>query len=88
MDMKAETSARAKLRNYLGERLRLAGESGAFADSESLFTSGRLDSLNTVQLVLFLESEFGIDFGTLGFDVSQIDSIDAIMALLDEQAAR
>lgn len=78
-------NARAKLRDYVAARLRLAGDEGAFADSDGLFTSGRLDSLNTVQMVLFLESEFGIDFGTLGFDASQIDSIDAMMALIAEQ---
>jgi acyl carrier protein len=82
MDM----NARIKLRDYVAERLRLIGDGGDFADSDSLFASGRLDSLNTVQMILFLEGEFAIDFGTLGFDVSQIDSIDAMMTLVAAEA--
>ena len=37
--------------------------------------------IDAVEIVLFLEEAFGIDFAEIGFDREQIDSIDAIDAL-------
>ena len=44
--------------------------------------SGRLDSLSQVELVVFLEREFGLDFTDTDFE--QIDSVDAIEGLISE----
>jgi acyl carrier protein len=40
-----------------------------------------LQSIDAVDIVVFLEENFGIDFSEIGFDREQIDSIDAIFAL-------
>jgi acyl carrier protein len=47
-----------------------------------LLLSGRLQSIDAVEIVVFLEENFGIDFAQIGFDRDQIDSIDAIYALV------
>lgn len=51
-------------------------------DSESLFISGRLDSLAAVELVAFLEESFAIDFAASDFAIERIDSVDAIAHLV------
>jgi len=57
------------------------GDDGPLADDDSLLLSGRLQSIDAVEIVLFLEENFGIDFAVIGFDKDQIDSIDAIYAM-------
>lgn len=79
MDMKTRT----KLRSYIGERLSLKGDSAGFSDADSLFSSGRLDSLDAIETIVFLETEFGVDFAAQGFDQSRIDSVNAIITMVE-----
>ncbi len=76
---------RDKIRAFVREQLALASAGESFADSDSLFVSGRLDSASAVQFVVFLETEFGVDFAEQGFDVTLIDSVDAIMTLIAQK---
>jgi acyl carrier protein len=77
-----DSNAREKIRLYVAERLRLKDDSGELTDSGSLFVSGRLDSLDAIETIVFLESEFGVDFSKQGFDQSQLDTVNAIAALV------
>jgi acyl carrier protein len=77
-----DVKARAKVTDFLRDLLLKKDDTESLADSESLFMSGRLDSLSQVELVVFLEQEFGLDFVDIDFD--RIDSIDAIGALIGE----
>jgi acyl carrier protein len=76
-----------KLRKFLKEALEKHGDQGELSDSESLFVSGRLDSFSMMQLVMQLEEAFGLDFSTVDFDVSLIDSLDEIEAFVDANAS-
>lgn len=58
------------------------GDSLPFEDHESLLLTGRLQSIDAVDIVVFLEERYTIDFAKIGFDQEQIDSIDAIWALV------
>ena len=78
---------KVQIRAFVVDALRNRGDNGELADHESLFISGRLDSLSMLMLVAHLEAEFDIDFATVDFDVSLIDSIDEIEALVREKAA-
>ena len=53
---------RDKLREFLVTLLRDREDTTPLADNESLFVSGWLDSVATVELVEFLEQRFDIDF--------------------------
>tara|TARA_R110002020_G_scaffold36134_18_gene108673 strand:- start:395 stop:649 length:255 start_codon:yes stop_codon:yes gene_type:complete len=75
-------AVRAALSDLLIER----GQSPDFGDTESLFDSGRLDSLAAVKLLMMLESEFSIDLGDPDFEVARIDSFAAILDLVGESA--
>jgi acyl carrier protein len=75
---------RTKVRAFVGGLLHNRGAGGDLADSDSLFVSGRLESIAAVEVVCFLESEFGVDFTDVDFEISIIDSVDRIAALAEE----
>jgi acyl carrier protein len=77
---------RGEIREFVQALLASSGDDGPLADSESLLFSGRLQSIDAVEIVVFLEENFGIDFAQVGFDKEHIDSIDAICALTDTAA--
>ncbi len=75
---------RDKLREFLVALLRDREDNAPLADNESLFVSGWLDSVATVEVVEFLEQGFGIDFTRIDFEIALIDSVDAIAGLVRE----
>jgi acyl carrier protein len=75
---------RVRLREFLVTLLHDREDTTPLADNESLFVSGWLDSVATVELVEFLEQRFGIDFTKLDFEIALIDSVDAIAGLVRE----
>jgi acyl carrier protein len=78
---------RQRVRAFVVELLSNKGDTSEFADGDSLLLSGRLQSIDAVEIALFLEQEYGIDFAEVGFDETQIDSIDRIVSFI-EQAGR
>jgi acyl carrier protein len=80
MDLNEKTKVRGFIDNLLRERDDTVG----FSDSESLFESGRLESLAAVEVVVFLEEEFGVDFSKIDFQIDLIDSVDLITNFCEE----
>jgi len=70
------------IRQFVKELLAGKGDSDQLADSGSLLLSGRLQSLDAVEIVVFLEQTFGVDFAAVGFDQEKIDSVDSIASLV------
>ena len=62
--------------------LLMKGDRQPFTDQSSLFLSGRLGSVDLVEVVVLLEEKFGIDFNETGFDQEQIDTVDAMFTLI------
>jgi acyl carrier protein len=77
---------KAEIRQYVQSLLTSSGDYGPLADDDSLLLSGRLQSMDAVEIVVFLEGNFGIDFAQIGFDREAIDSIDAIYSLTQTAA--
>jgi len=77
---------KADIHEYVQGLLTSSGDDAPLADNDSLLLSGRLQSMDAVEIVMFLEENFGIDFAQIGFDKDQIDSIDAIYALTQTAA--
>lgn len=75
-----------EIHEFVQQLLIANGDDEPLADQDSLLLSGRLQSVDAVEIVIFLEENFGIDFAQLGFDKDQIDSIDAIYALTQTAA--
>jgi len=74
-----------KIREYLTETLKNQGDKQPMTDNDSLFVSGRLDSVSMMMLVVYLEDEFAVNFKVADFEVSLIDSVDAIASLIASQ---
>jgi acyl carrier protein len=71
------------MRDYVIQRLRMKGDGAPLNDEDSLFSSGRLDSLDAVEIVMCIETEYGINFSEINFDLTLLDSIAAITSLVD-----
>ncbi|MGB2671347.1 MAG: acyl carrier protein [Candidatus Acidiferrum sp.] len=71
------------IRQFLKDLLATKGDSLPFSDSDSLLLSGRLQSLDAVEVVVFLEEKFAVDFAAVGFDQEKIDSVGAIASLVE-----
>jgi acyl carrier protein len=78
--MEHKTAIREFLRTLLSQK----GDTTPFADDTSLLLSGRLQSVDAVTLVVFLEDQFGVDFATMGFDQERIDTVNAILRLCEK----
>jgi acyl carrier protein len=76
-----------ELRQYILSEF-LPGESAAnLRDDTPLRTSGVLDSMQIVKLVVFLEKRFGIEVDAYEASVQNLDSIDRIATLVERKAA-
>ncbi len=80
--MGAVTAAAADLRAFVREQLAIFGHDRPVADDELLLTSGLMDSLAVVHLVMFMERAHGIDFAELPFDIEDFDTIARMEALI------
>jgi acyl carrier protein len=74
---------KTEIREFLRGLLTSYGDSALFLDAEPLLSGGRLQSIDAVEIVMFLEQKFGVDFATIGFDRDRIDSVDAITDLVE-----
>ncbi len=61
---------------------------GPLSDSTPLATYGILDSMAVLDLVLFLETRFGIEFSARDLDRRRIETIDHIESLVREKVAQ
>ena len=73
---------KAQIRDFLRMLLERKGDNEGFSDDSSLLLSGRLSSVDAVQIVVLLERDFGLDFNEIGFDQGEIDSLNSIDALV------
>jgi len=80
------TARKSKIHAEIKHLLEENSDQGSLDDAEPLFTSGRLSSFAMMTLVMFLEQEFGMDFGNIDFDVNLVDSVNDIDALVAQQA--
>lgn len=75
---------RAPVRSMIQTLLGNKGDQRPFADADSLVLSGRLDSIDVLEIVAFLERHYGIEFGSRPFDQQAVDSVEEIAALIEE----
>ncbi len=74
-------SERSAVRGFIEGLLSRKGDRGGFSDSDSLLASGRFDSVDILDVVVYLEQEFGLSFDER-FDQDDIDSVDRIVELI------
>ena len=59
----------------------------ALASDQPLISSGLIDSVGTLRLVLFLEATFEIQVNAQDISAGKLDTLAAIAALIDEKRA-
>jgi acyl carrier protein len=77
--MDTRTDVRELVKGLLSKK----GDMRALADSDSLIISGRLESIDALEIAFFLEERYSVDFAQIGFDQNQLDSVDEIVSLID-----
>jgi len=73
---------REKLRRFVKDLLIRKGDNEPFADDDSLLLTGRIDSLNVLEVVTFMETELKFNLSADAFDPSCYDSIDSMVELI------
>lgn len=58
----------------------------SLSDSDKLVASGLVDSLAILQIVVYLENTYGINFSSNGFDPEQLGSIGNILDLIEKES--
>jgi acyl carrier protein len=66
-------------------RARLAGRS--IGDDDALFSAGVIDSFGVLELIAFLEDEFGVTIDTAVHDLREFDTVNKICRLVDSLGA-
>ena len=80
------TNLHQSLRAYLQQLLTQAMDTQPFADTDSLFLSGRIDSFSLMQLVMHLEENYQIDFASVHFEAPLLDTVADIAAFIQEHS--
>lgn len=73
------TDVRERLTAFLRETLRIE----VVATDEDLLETGRLDSLGLVELLYFLEQQFGVSIDVGALELEDLRSVDAISRLVE-----
>jgi len=76
-----ETETKSQLRQFIRMTF-LRNEHAALSDGTSLLASGMMDSTDTLELILYLESEFGITVGDEEAGPENLDTIERIAAFI------
>lgn len=70
-----------KILDFFQTRLALRGDTSVVSEEDSLFHSGRLDSMDAMELIVWLEREFAVDFSRVDFSLDLIDTPREVLAL-------
>ncbi len=79
---------KAEIREFITHLLANYGDNEPFVDSDSLLSDGRLQSIDAIEIVMFLERNFGVDFAQVGFDRDRLESVDAINGIVQKALNR
>ncbi len=80
-------SSQQEIRTFIEQVLREKGDLRPIGDTDSLMLSGRLESIDVLGIIMFLERRFGLNFARIGFDQTQLDSIQLIDELVQSHAS-
>lgn len=78
---------RETVRGYILDQFLDAESAGELSDSTPLISGGILDSINTLKLVVFLESQFRIDVQAHEVGIDHLDTVEQIAQLVESKVA-
>lgn len=74
---------KARIREFIGKHVR----GHDIADDEDIFASGFVNSMFAMQLVQFVEQQFGITVEDEDLEIANFQSVNAIAALVERKTA-
>jgi acyl carrier protein len=80
-------SAEAKIRNYILENYLFTDDQAALDNADSFLNKGILDSTGILEVIYFLEDDFGIKIEDEEMIPENLDSVDNILSFLERKAA-
>ena len=82
------TDAEGKVRKFIEDNFLFREDRTGLADSESLLDAGLIDSTGILELVAFLETEFGFAMADADIVPANLDSIKAVVAYVEGKLAK
>ena len=76
---------RDKIRYMIESNLNIFSEEVEFSDEDNIFRKGFVDSLFAVQLIGYLEEEFGIRVDNDDLDINNFHSVDKIVGFVERK---
>lgn len=77
----------AKIRSYIQENFLFSDDTSAFADSDSFLEQGIIDSTGVLELVFFVEEQFGIKVADREMIPENFDSVANIARFIQDKQA-
>ncbi len=77
-----------QIREFVKSNLVVLDEEVPFGDGDNIFELGLVDSFFAIQLVLFIEEEFGIDVTDSDLDITNFSSVKRIAELVKRKRGR
>lgn len=86
MSVSAE-SVRDKLRRYVLESFLFTDDDGALDDADSFLERGIVDSTGIMEIILFVEEEFGLTVGDEEMVPENLDSVANLVAYVQRKVS-
>lgn len=80
-------SVELQVRTYILQNFLFTDDSSALNNADSLLGKGIVDSTGALELVQFLEQQFGIKVGDADITPENLDSVNNILAYVDRKRA-
>ena len=76
---------REKIRALVESNLNIFHSDVQFSDDDNIFRKGFVDSLFAVQLIAYLEQEFGIKVGNKDLDINNFHSVNKMVSFVERK---
>jgi acyl carrier protein len=74
-----------KIRAMVQSNLNIFHADAKFSDEDNIFRKGFVDSLFAVQLIAYLEQEFGIKVANKDLDINNFHSVDKMVSFVERK---
>lgn len=78
-------SARAKIKNYILENYLFTDDQNALNDGDSFLQQGIIDSTGILEVIFFLEEEFGVKVADEEMIPENLDSVNNLVAFIERK---
>jgi methoxymalonate biosynthesis acyl carrier protein len=76
---------REKIRAMVESNLNIFHSDAQFTDEDNIFRKGFVDSLFAVQLIAYLEQEFGIKVANKDLDINNFHSVNKMVSFVERK---